>query len=206
MVDIDCRDWRICHWFDGFKGRVDDGFNWLMDSSGRRIWMYWSWSGSPLPNVLWNWKLRWEKILMFSWSRYSYLILKNLELKNIWHCFFKETVSREFVLQFLKIREDTHKSRCTAGVNYTVANLPTVSTTPVANFATITAGVVETACKFAAGVNCHRYQRHRRQICHRYQQHRWQIMRTISDCWHLKVNLTKTIYLNVNSTTHRCLK
>ncbi len=49
------------------------------------------------------------------------------------------------------------------------ANLPPVSTTPVAN--------------------CHRYQRHRRQICRRCRWHRWQIIRTVSGCRHLKVNL-----------------
>ncbi len=50
---------------------------------------------------------------------------------------------------------------------------------------------------------CHR-QWHRRQICHRYQRHQWQIMGTISDCWHLKVNLEEKMYLYVNSTTQRC--
>ncbi len=65
-----------------------------------------------------------------------------------------------------------------------VANLPPVSTTPVAN--------------------CHWYQRHRRQICHRCQRHRWQIMATISGCRHLKVNLKAKIYIYVYSTTQRC--
>ncbi len=64
------------------------------------------------------------------------------------------------------------------------SNLPPVSTTPVAN--------------------CHRYQRHRRQICHRCQRHRWQIMGTISGCRHLKVNLKTEIYMYVNSTSQRC--
>jgi hypothetical protein len=68
------------------------------------------------------------------------------------------------------------------------ANLPSVSTTPAANFATSSACVADTGGKFATGVNdtggkfaasdlppvstkpvanCHRYQRHRRQICRR---------------------------------------
>jgi hypothetical protein len=51
--------------------------------------------------------------------------------------------------------------------------LPPASTTPVAN--------------------CHRYQRHRRQI-----------MATISGCRHLKVNLKAKIYKYVYSTTQRC--
>ncbi len=51
-----------------------------------------------------------------------------------------------------------------------VANLPPVSTTPVAN--------------------CHRYKR--------------QIIRTISGCRHLKVNLKAKMYIYVNSTTQRC--
>jgi hypothetical protein len=66
------------------------------------------------------------------------------------------------------------------------ANLPPVSTTPVAN--------------------CHRYQRHQRQICHWCQRHRWPIMATISGCKHLKVNLQAKIYIYVNSTTKRCPK
>ncbi len=41
---------------------------------------------------------------------------------------------------FLKILGDIRKSRCT-------------STTPVANLATVTAGVVDTGGKFATGVN-----------------------------------------------------
>jgi hypothetical protein len=32
----------------------------------------------------------------------------------------------------------------------------------------------------------------------------WQIMRTLSDCWRLKVNLKKKIYLYVDLTTQRC--
>jgi hypothetical protein len=92
--------------------------------------------------------------------------------------------------------------------------LPPVSTTPAANFATsfpcavdtggkFATGVNDSGGKFAAGVNdaggktpaanCHRYQRHRRQI-----------MRTISGCRHPKVNLKAKIYIYVNSTTHRC--
>ncbi len=41
----------------------------------------------------------------------------------------------------------------------------------------------------------HRYQWHPRQVCHRCQRHLWQIVGTLSDCWHLKVNLKKRIYL-----------
>jgi hypothetical protein len=43
-------------------------------------------------------------------------------------------------------------------------------------------------------------------ICHRCQRHRWQIMGTIPDCWNLKVNLKKQIYLYVDSTTQKCSK
>ncbi len=53
-----------------------------------------------------------------------------------------------------------------------VANLPAVSTTPVAN--------------------CHRYQRHRRQI-----------IGAVSGCGHLEVNLKAKIYIYVSSTTQR---
>jgi hypothetical protein len=76
------------------------------------------------------------------------------------------------------------------------ANLPPVPTTPAANFATISPCVVDTGGKFATGINdtggkfaagvndanCHRYQRHRRQI-----------MGTISGCRNLKVNLKAEI-------------
>ncbi len=94
---------------------------------------------------------------------------------------------------FSKIRGDIRKSRCTTGVNDTGGKfatgvndiggkLPPVSTTPVAN--------------------CHRYQRHRRQICRRCRWHRWQIMKTVSGCRHFKVNFK--IYIYGNSTTQRC--
>ncbi len=85
------------------------------------------------------------------------------------------------------------------------ANLPPVSTTPAANFATSFASVVDTGGKFATGVNnagtnlpsvsttlgaiCHRYQWHQLQIWHRCQWHGWQIMGKISGCWDLKVSL-----------------
>ncbi len=54
------------------------------------------------------------------------------------------------------------------------ANLPPLSTTPVAN--------------------CHRYQQHRRQFWRRCRWHRWQIMRTVSGCRNFKVNLKAKIY------------
>ncbi len=41
-------------------------------------------------------------------------------------------------------------------------------------------------------------------VRHRYQRHGWQKMGTISDCWHLKVNLKQKFYLSVNSLTQRC--
>jgi hypothetical protein len=59
---------------------------------------------------------------------------------------------------------------------------PPISMTQTANFATCTAGVDDT------GAHC-----------------RWQIIRTISDCLHLKVNLKEKNFLYVNSTTQRCL-
>jgi hypothetical protein len=65
-----------------------------------------------------------------------------------------------------------------------VKNLPPVSTTLAANFATGTAVVVDTDGKFATSVV--------------------EIIGTILDCWHLKVNLKEKIYLYVNSTTQRC--
>ncbi len=41
-------------------------------------------------------------------------------------------------------------------------------------------------------------------VHHRCRWHPWQIMRTISGCRHLKVNLKANIYIYVNSTTKRC--
>ncbi len=65
---------------------------------------------------------------------------------------------------FSKIRGDIRKSRCTTGVNdtggkfatgvnNTGGNLPPVSVTPAANFATSPPCVVDTSGKFATGVN-----------------------------------------------------
>ncbi len=67
------------------------------------------------------------------------------------------------VLNFLKIRGDIRKSRCTTGINDTggkfpvsntpAAKLPPVSTVLVANFATSFTSVVDFSGKFATGVN-----------------------------------------------------
>jgi hypothetical protein len=93
-------------------------------------------------------------------------------------CFFHESASPQpqsiplgsFQI-FLKICGDFCKSRCTTGINDTggkfetsgknccwyqktqSANLPPVSTTPAANFATSFASVVDTGGEFATGVN-----------------------------------------------------
>jgi hypothetical protein len=99
---------------------------------------------------------------------------------------------------------------------------PPVSITLAANFATGTTVVVDTGGKFATGVkdtgskfvagvsdtapNCHQYQWHRWQNRHRCQQLRWQIMGTLSDWWHLKLNLKEKIYLYVYSTSERYQK
>ena len=99
---------------------------------------------------------------------------------------------------------------------------PPVSTTPVANFATSSAGVDDAGGKFATGVNdasskfatgvndaggkLPTVSMNLRQSCHRCQQHRWQTTETISDYWQLKVNLKEKIYLDANSTTQRCPK
>jgi hypothetical protein len=77
--------------------------------------------------------------------------------------FFHESVSPQHqsiplgpFQKFLKTLEDIRKSRCTTGVNDTesiivsttpAANLPPVSTTSVANFATSFASVVDTGGK-----------------------------------------------------------
>ncbi len=82
------------------------------------------------------------------------------------HTWIKGTVSRDFcfwffswisfpptpLLQF-QIFFNIWESRCTTGINDTEGNLPPVSATPVANFSTIIAGVVDTGGKFATGVN-----------------------------------------------------
>ncbi len=65
--------------------------------------------------------------------------------------FFHESSSPKPQI-FSKIRRDIHKSRGTTGVNE-ASGKPPVSTTPAANFATGTAGVVDTGGKFVTGVN-----------------------------------------------------
>ncbi len=65
------------------------------------------------------------------------------------------------------------------------ANLPLMSTTPAANLLPVSTTPV---------ANCHRCQRHRRQIWRQGQWHRWQ-MGTISGCWDLKVNLKAKMFL-----------
>jgi hypothetical protein len=73
------------------------------------------------------------------------------------------------------------------GVNDTGGNLPPVSTTPAANFATSFPSIVDTGGKFATRVNdtggkLPPVSTTPVAIFHRYQQHRWQIMGTISGC------------------------
>jgi hypothetical protein len=64
-----------------------------------------------------------------------------------------------------------------------VANLPPVSTILAANLLPMSTTPV---------ANCHRYQRHRRQMV------------LISGCRYLKVNLKAKIYIHVNSSIQRC--
>jgi hypothetical protein len=143
---------------------------------------------------------------------------------------FKGTVSRDFLLQvfswitfpkplkitlwsfqiFSKIRGDIRKSRCTTSVNDTGGKFATSLNDTGGKIA---AGINGTGGKFATGINdtggkfCHQFCLccwHRWQICHRCQRYRRQIIRTISGCIHLKVNLKAKIYIYVNSTTQRC--
>ncbi len=74
---------------------------------------------------------------------------------------------------------------------------PPVSTTPATNFATSSAGVVDTGGKFFTSVNNTGGKLPPVSI-----------MGTISDCWQLKVNLKEKMYLYANSstTTQRCPK
>ncbi len=113
---------------------------------------------------------------------------------NMKNC-FKGTVSQDFLLQvyfhessslqplkitlwsfgcFPKIHSDIRKSRCTIGINDTSS----------------TDGKIYFCC-----------QQYRRQIFRRCQRHRWQIMGTVPEYLHLKGNLKKKIYLDVNSNT-----
>jgi hypothetical protein len=69
---------------------------------------------------------------------------------------------------------DIRKSRCTTGVNDTGGKLLPVSTTPAANFATISPCVFDTGGKFATGVND-------TGGCRRCQRRRWQIATGIND-------------------------
>jgi hypothetical protein len=133
----------------------------------------------------------------------------------------------------LKIHGDIRKSRCTTGVNDTggklppvsmtpAANLPPVSMTPAANFATSPPCAVDTGGKFATGVNdsggkfaagVNDYGGKLPPVSTTPAANLptvsltpWQILRAISGCRHLKVNLKAKIYIYVNSTTQRCPK
>ncbi len=82
----------------------------------------------------------------------------------------------------------------------------------MANFATSSAGVVDTSGKFATGVNVTSGifatvvndtggKFDTRVNDTGVNDTMWQTMETISDCWQLKVNLNENIYLYANSTT-----
>jgi hypothetical protein len=75
---------------------------------------------------------------------------------------------------------------------------PPVSTTPVANFATSSACVVDTGGKFATGTTIPAANLPPESTTPEAHCHRWQIMETISGCRHLKVNLKAKIYIYVN--------
>jgi hypothetical protein len=111
----------------------------------------------------------------------------------------------------------SHRWQIAAGINDTGGNLPLVSTTPAANFATSCPCVVDTSGKFATGV-VDTSGKFAAGICSLI----WfpllppvsttpaanlppvsQIMGTISVCRHLKVNLKAKIYMYVSSTTQR---
>ena len=116
---------------------------------------------------------------------------------------FKGTVSRDFLLLVFFVNQfppsprvfhlDHFKFFQKFAEKFASQGAPLVSATPVANFSTIFASVIDTGGKFATGVNDTGGKRHR-----------WQIMATISGCRHLKVNLKAKIYIYVNSTTQRC--
>ncbi len=78
---------------------------------------------------------------------------------------------------FSTIRGDIRKSSCTTGINDNGGKFAT--------------GINDTGGKF-----CHQFP-----LCC---WHRWQIIRTISGCRHLKVNLKAKMCIYVNSTTQRC--
>jgi hypothetical protein len=108
---------------------------------------------------------------------------------------FKGTVSRDFLLlvffmnQFPPSPRVFHLERFEFfrkfAEIFACQGASPVSTTPVANFSSIFASVVDTGGKFATGVVD-------------------TIIATISGCRHLKVNLKAKIYIYVNSTTQRC--
>ncbi len=75
--------------------------------------------------------------------------------------------SRRYSQVKVHLRCQRHRWQIAAGIN---DNLPPVSTTPAANFATSSPCAVDTGC-----------QRYRRQICLRCQRRRWQIATGIND-------------------------
>ncbi len=121
---------------------------------------------------------------------------------------------------FSKVHGDICKSRCTTSVNDTGGKFATgVNDTrwqiaasindtggkfatgindTGANFATISPCAVDTGGKFATGVNdtdgkLPPVSTKPVANCHRYQRHQWQIIRTISGCRHLKMNMMAKI-------------
>jgi hypothetical protein len=91
------------------------------------------------------------------------------------------------------------------------ANLPLVSRTPAANFATIFASVVDTGKRFATGVNdaggkLPPVSATPAQIATGVINTCGEQREQLSDCCQLKMNLKKNISLYANSTTQWCQK
>ncbi len=101
---------------------------------------------------------------------------------------------------FPQICRHIRKSRCTACINDSgvksvstiqLANLPPVSTTPEANLPLLSTTPIFHRCHWCC---CYWWQNATGgNNCHYCKQHQWQIIGTLSDCWHLKVNLKETL-------------
>ncbi len=138
---------------------------------------------------------------------FSSLKEANLEIGTSWICTWRDSVTRFFASDFFHESPSSKSLKVIQGWSgifskfaeiFASQGAPPVSTTPVANLLLIllvllipVANLPPVSMTSVA-------------ICPRYQRHRWQIMRTISDCWRLKVKLEKKMYLYVDSNTQRC--
>ncbi len=179
---------RQQRWVGGWGGTRERRHEWGEGKRGGESYVQVSfWLPSSLEKKLWD-----RYIWIFTHtalSRHVVIII------CLWSAALSRIDSRWKKCTLARQSEDIRKSRCTtginntggkiaAGINDTEANLPPVSTTQAANFATIFASVVDTGGKFVTGVNDARgklppVSTTPAANCHRCKGHLWWTMGTI---------------------------